>query len=95
MLTVAQLLQPLARHRTDEIVVTTMSVAAPWARLSDGTLDFAMVERSSGQAPPFGLGLALARPASMRANGHTNWYGQQAGEPRRPIETAGEQECAG
>lgn len=48
--------------RRDEIVVTTMSVAGPWAGFSDGPLDFAMVESSMGQAPPFALGLALARP---------------------------------
>ena len=48
--------------RRDEIVVTTMSVAGPWARFSDDALDFAMVESSMGQAPPFALGLALARP---------------------------------
>jgi sulfopyruvate decarboxylase subunit beta len=55
-------LEKLASLRRNEIVVTTMSVASPWARLSDGPLDFAMVESSMGQAPPFGLGLALARP---------------------------------
>ncbi|MBN2242540.1 MAG: thiamine pyrophosphate-binding protein [Acidobacteria bacterium] len=55
-------LRKLFSLRRDEIVVTTMSVAAPWARLSDGPLDFAMVESSMGQAPAFGLGLALARP---------------------------------
>ena len=55
-------LEKLAARRTDEIVVTTMSVAMPWARLSDGPLDFAMVESSMGQAPPFALGLALAQP---------------------------------
>ncbi len=55
-------LERLFSIRRDEIVVTTMSVAAPWARLSDGPLDFAMVESSMGQAPPFALGLALARP---------------------------------
>ena len=35
MLTVAQLLEPLSRHRTDEVVVTTMSVVRPWGLLSD------------------------------------------------------------
>jgi thiamine pyrophosphate-dependent acetolactate synthase large subunit-like protein len=55
-------LNKLAARRRDEIVVTTMSVAAPWARLSDGPLDFAMVESSMGQAAPFALGLALAQP---------------------------------
>ncbi len=55
-------LEKLARHRRDQVVVSTMSVASPWARQSDGPLDFAMVESSMGQAPAFGLGLALARP---------------------------------
>ena len=55
-------LEKLYSLRRNEIVVTTMSVADPWARLSDGPLDFAMVESSMGQAPPFALGLALARP---------------------------------
>jgi sulfopyruvate decarboxylase subunit beta len=55
-------LNKLASRRQNEIVVTTMSVSAPWARLSDGPLDFAMVESSMGQAPPFALGLALAQP---------------------------------
>jgi sulfopyruvate decarboxylase subunit beta len=55
-------LKKLAARRRSEIVVTTMSVAAPWACLSDGPLDFAMVESSMGQAPPFALGLALAQP---------------------------------
>ncbi len=55
-------LEKLFSLRRDEIVITTMSVAGPWARLSDGPLDFAMVESSMGQAPPFALGLALAQP---------------------------------
>jgi thiamine pyrophosphate-dependent acetolactate synthase large subunit-like protein len=55
-------LEKLARYRRDQVVVSTMSVASPWARLADGPLDFAMVESSMGQAPAFGLGLALARP---------------------------------
>ena len=55
-------LAKLAARRGDQIVVTTMSVATPWARLSDGPLDFAMVESAMGQAPAFGLGLALACP---------------------------------
>jgi len=55
-------LEKLASRRRDEIVITTMSVASPWARLSDGPLDFAMVESSMGQAAPFAMGLALAQP---------------------------------
>jgi sulfopyruvate decarboxylase subunit beta len=55
-------LKKLAARRRNEIVVTTMSVSDPWACLSDGPLDFAMVESTMGQAPPFALGLALAQP---------------------------------
>jgi thiamine pyrophosphate-dependent acetolactate synthase large subunit-like protein len=62
MLTVAQLLQPLARHRTDEIVVTTMSVVRPWGRLSDSDLDFASADSAMGHAADLALGVALARP---------------------------------
>lgn len=52
----------LAAGRTDEIVITTMSVAEPWARLADTPLDFAAVESAMGHAADFALGLALARP---------------------------------
>lgn len=62
MLTVAQLLQPLARHRTDEVVVTTMSVVRPWGRLSDSDLDFASADSAMGHAADLALGIALARP---------------------------------
>jgi sulfopyruvate decarboxylase subunit beta len=62
MLDKYECLKKLASRRRDEIVVTTMSVADPWARLSDGPLDFAMVESAMGLAPPFALGLALAQP---------------------------------
>lgn len=55
-------LKKLAARRSDEVVVTTMSAAGPWARLSDGPLDFALVESTMGQGPPFALGLALAQP---------------------------------
>ena len=56
-------LQKLAARRSDEIVITTMSVATPWARLSDGPLDFASVESAMGHAADFACGLALAQPA--------------------------------
>jgi thiamine pyrophosphate-dependent acetolactate synthase large subunit-like protein len=55
-------LEALAARRTNEIVITTMSVAEPWARLSDTPLDFASVESAMGHAADFALGLALARP---------------------------------
>lgn len=62
MLTPAQLLQPLAQHRTDEVVVTTMSVVRPWGRLSASALDFASADSAMGHAADLALGIALARP---------------------------------
>jgi thiamine pyrophosphate-dependent acetolactate synthase large subunit-like protein len=62
VLTVAQLLAPLARHRTDQVVVTTMSVVRPWGRLSDSDLDFASADSAMGHAADLALGIALARP---------------------------------
>jgi len=62
VLTAAQLLKPLADHRTDEVVVTTMSVVRPWGRLSDGDLDFASADSAMGHAADLALGIALARP---------------------------------
>ena len=55
-------LEKLANQRSDEVVVTTMSVAMPWATHSDGTLDFAHVESAMGHAADFALGLAIAQP---------------------------------
>ena len=55
-------LEKLADKRTDELVVTTMSVAMPWATHSDGPLDFAHVESAMGHAADFALGLAIAQP---------------------------------
>ncbi len=55
-------LKKLAAKRTDEVFVTTMSVAMPWAELSDGPLDFAHVESAMGHAADFALGLAIAQP---------------------------------
>jgi thiamine pyrophosphate-dependent acetolactate synthase large subunit-like protein len=62
MLTMAQLLAPLHEHRTDEVVVTTMSAARPWGRLSSHALDFASVDSAMGHAADLALGIALARP---------------------------------
>lgn len=63
MLTTAQLLEPLARLRTNEVVVTTMSSVRPWGRLSDGDLDFASADSAMGHAADLALGIALAQPA--------------------------------
>ncbi len=46
-------LEKLANQRSDEVVVTTMSVAMPWATHSDGPLDFAHVESAMGHAADF------------------------------------------
>lgn len=62
MMTVAQLLEPLARHRANEVVVTTMSVVRPWGRLSSSELDFASADSAMGHAADLALGIALARP---------------------------------
>ncbi len=62
MLTTQGLLEPLSRMRTDEVVVTTMSVTRPWGRLSDHDLDFASADSAMGHAADLALGIALARP---------------------------------
>ena len=61
-MTIAQLLDPLARHRTDEVVVTTMSPTRGWGRLADHDLDFASADSAMGHAADLALGVALARP---------------------------------
>lgn len=55
-------LEVLIRLRTEQIVVTTMGAAREWPKLSQHPLDFHYVPSSMGQAPPLGLGLALAKP---------------------------------
>lgn len=65
MLTRAQLLEPLAALRTDEVVVTTMSVTRPWGRISSHDLDFASADSAMGHAADLALGVALARPDRM------------------------------
>ena len=62
MLTKAHVLEPLARLRTDEAVVTTMSVVRPWAQYSDSDLDFASADSAMGHAADLALGIALAQP---------------------------------
>lgn len=62
MLTTSNVLTPLARLRSDEVVVTTMSVVRPWGRLSSHALDFASADSAMGHAADFALGIALARP---------------------------------
>ena len=55
-------LEKLHAVRTDEIVVSMMSNAMPWAALSDGPLDFASVDTSMGHGADFALGVAMAQP---------------------------------
>ena len=62
MLSCEQLLRPLAERRTDEVVVTTMSVVRPWGRLSDSPLDFASADSAMGHAADLALGIAMAQP---------------------------------
>ncbi len=62
MLTQDELLLPLARYRTDEVVVTTMSTTRPWGRISDQDLDFASADSAMGHAADLALGIALAQP---------------------------------
>ena len=62
MLTKANVLEPLARLRTDEVVVATMSVVRPWAQLSDSDLNFASADSAMGHAADLALGIAMAQP---------------------------------
>jgi thiamine pyrophosphate-dependent acetolactate synthase large subunit-like protein len=62
MMTLREALEVLAANRRQSIVITTMSPIAPWHQLSDTPLDFAYIPSAMGQAPPLGLGLALAQP---------------------------------
>ena len=57
-----QILEPLARRRTDEVVVTTMSVVRPWGSYSDHDLDFASADSAMGHAADLALGVAMAQP---------------------------------
>lgn len=62
MLTPAQLLEPLAARRTNEVVVTTMSTVRPWARRSSHALDFASADSAMGHTADLALGIAMAQP---------------------------------
>lgn len=63
MMTRMQILEPLARLRTEEVVVTTMGAVRPWGRLSDHDLDFASADSAMGHAADLALGIAIAQPA--------------------------------
>jgi thiamine pyrophosphate-dependent acetolactate synthase large subunit-like protein len=62
MLTRDQILEPLARRRTDEVVVATMSVVRPWGMYSDHDLDFASADSAMGHTADLALGIAMAQP---------------------------------
>lgn len=62
MLTQSQFLEPLALQRTDQIVVSTMSLVRAWGRLSRHELDFAFADSAMGHAQSLALGIALALP---------------------------------
>lgn len=62
MLSPVQVLEPLARRRTDEVVITSMALVRPWGRLSAHPLDFASADSAMGHAADLALGIALARP---------------------------------
>jgi thiamine pyrophosphate-dependent acetolactate synthase large subunit-like protein len=61
-MTQREVLEVLARHRGERIVVTTMSAAGTWTELSDAPLDFTYIPSAMGHGPALGLGLALAQP---------------------------------
>ena len=63
MLTKDDLLRPLAAARTDEVVVTCMSVTRPWGRISNHDLDFASADSAMGHTADLALGIALAQPS--------------------------------
>lgn len=52
----------IADHRTEEIVIMTMTATLQWPLVSDHELDFDFLAFGMGHASDFGLGLALARP---------------------------------
>lgn len=62
MMILREAVEILAAHRGQRIVITTMSSAGVWPSLSDTPLDFTYIPSAMGQAPPLGLGLALAQP---------------------------------
>lgn len=57
-----EVLQTLAKHRTDEIVLTTMSTAQEWPAYSQSEFDFNARGTGMGHLPDMGLGLAVACP---------------------------------
>ncbi len=62
MLTQSEFLLPLARRRTDQVVVSAMSLVRAWGRLSKHELDLAFADSAMGHAQSLALGIALAQP---------------------------------
>ena len=62
MINKEECLKVLAKYRTDEIVITTMSTPIIWGEISDHELDYASINTAMGHAADFALGIALARP---------------------------------
>ncbi len=56
------LFRTVAEHRTEEIVIMTMTATLQWPLVSQSDLDFDFLAFGMGHAADFGLGLALARP---------------------------------
>jgi sulfopyruvate decarboxylase subunit beta len=57
-----EVLALLARLRTDEIVLTTMSTAQEWPAYSQSPYDFNALGTGMGHLPDMGLGVAVACP---------------------------------
>jgi sulfopyruvate decarboxylase subunit beta len=55
-------LRTLAKHRTDELVLTTMSTAQEWPAYSQNAFDFNALGTGMGHLPDMGLGFAVACP---------------------------------
>lgn len=55
-------IRKLASERTDQVVVSMMSLADPWAELCDGPFDYASVDSAMGHGADFAYGVAMARP---------------------------------
>jgi len=62
MINKEECLKTIARYRTDELVITTMSAAVPWGKISDHDLDYASIDTAMGHAADFALGIAMAIP---------------------------------
>ena len=61
-MTLVDALQVLADVRRDQVVVTMMSAAREWMKMSDHPLDLHYVPSTMGGGLSLGLGIALAQP---------------------------------